>query len=1325
MHPAQRNRRVVDSGAEGKAVKTRWKVLAIAAAIFIICATLLFGYFRTDSFQEFARAKLISTLREATGLECRIARTNIDVFRGRIEIAGLELFPKTAAPGLVSLKASEIKAELSVSSFWHFRIRLAELYILRPRVELISSESDQSESSWNPEEFLRTLKISLRLEASKVAVVNGWFKVNERGAPFNLAFNDLDCEIRYSKDIPSYKIHLEYSNSRLFWEKRNIVHDLEVDVGLSLREIAIEHFRFQHRDTLFTGSGAMKNWKSPTLFIHAAGILAGEDLILTTPSLDEGRGKISVLADLRYDRDGVYLKGRFSARTGGYRKMAYANLAGSFEILGDVFYLRDVSGKIGGGNFLLTGDLQLKRANQTPNQVKVLTKNVSLINAGRLLNLPLIDFENTADATTILTWRSGQELKADCDATLHGLEQMAAGSGKRTLLEGPLHFTYFESGTVQISSASLKSPFTTVFASGGQGSLFRIQLFTSRLSEPLNLIAGFSPPISEFIKKHADLLQMGGRYNFEGKVGIKSSADIDYQGSVQIKNGSWRSHTVDFLSAQAHFRPPHLKLQSMTVHKGAQKVEGQLELDLLEGEEISSLKFQGDVRNISLALLKDFGVDRRISGDLSGSGIINFNQGLWGGDGQILVEKGSYEGESYDRLLIRAQMGNRRLRLFRAEASRGPARLSAEGYVDLETKKLDISTRLDDLTLQSLPMIQEKNLPVQGRVNVSGSLTGTTDKPVFHGAFGLEDFRYDAWRFEPGNGRLVYENGSVQGNANIKSDFGAFVIGAVLSTNEGYPGKATVEFEDLDIQKIIPGKAPPFLQEISTALKGKVEIEGPFENVAALKISGDVDGAHFKIQDYELRNSGQVRFAVNNRNFRLENVKMVGEGTGLVLNGTIPLDDDRNIEMDLKGNLNLHFLEGMEKRLEASGKAALDIRASGTRKNPQIIGQISIQDAKLDYPELPFHFSSMQGDVVFSRNLVRFENVRGTASSGTIQISGIIEHQNARLRSISMGISIRNARLPYPKDFRSVINSDLVLNGNDDVKILTGDINVVRSEYIRSFNLLEQLTSRSVTQSGALTTSPFLLGLRLNVDIHSDSGLLIDNELTRLRGSLRLTLRGTPAYPSLTGRVEASEGTIFFRGNRFDISHASADFVDRSRINPVLEIRAEANVKTYRLILDAIGDLDHLALNVSSDPPMSTVDILSLLTTGKSDTGTGTGTGTTNSRRESQIAGISAASVLSENLTGVIGKRVQRIFGLESFRVDPFLAGAENDPTARVTISERIAKDLVVTFSRNLTTNQEQIVIIEYDVSKDLSVVATRDEDGKFGLDFRFRKRLR
>jgi translocation and assembly module TamB len=244
--------------------------------------------------------------------------------------------------------------------------------------------------------------------------------------------------------------------------------------------------------------------------------------------------------------------------------------------------------------------------------------------------------------------------------------------------------------------------------------------------------------------------------------------------------------------------------------------------------------------------------------------------------------------------------------------------------------------------------------------------------------------------------------------------------------------------------------------------------------------------------------------------------------------------------------------------------------------------------------------------------------------------------------------------------------------------------------------------------------------MRLNISVRSADGVYIDNELTRVQAGMNLMLRGTLAYPSVTGGVKATEGAIFFRGNRFDIVNASANFIDRNRINPVFDVSAEAEVHSYRLRLEVAGDLDRLRFNISSDPPLSTVEILSLLTTGKSDE-----LGVENPRRQAEITGLSAASILSEGLTGVIGKRVERIFGLQSFRVDPFLAGAGNDPTARVTISERLSKDLALTFSRNLSTNEEQIVVLEYDVNRNLSIVATRDEKGMYSVDFRFRKRFR
>jgi autotransporter translocation and assembly factor TamB len=1299
-------------------VKKSLKVLAIALLV-ILAGGIGSGlwFIRTDSFQEFVRTVLISKVEKATGLNCSIERIRVDIFRGRIDMTGLALEPKTAAPGLATLRAHEVRAVVSISSFWHFRVRLADLNVVSPQVEFTSSEE---ESAWSPEKLLSTIKMSLRLEASRVVVQDGRIKINKRIAPFHLSLDDLDCEIRYTGKTPSYKINVGYKRSTIFWERRDITHNLEVVADLSHQGIEIEYFKLSRGDSLFTGSGSFRNWESPVLLLKTAGVLDSRDLKLAHSSLYEGRGTIGVLASIRHDRNGFYSKGKFSARAGGYRKMTFSNLAGDYEIQRDVLSLRNTSGRVGKGSFLANGDIQLRDANKDPNRVKIVAREVPVIEAGRLLKLPLLNFENAADASALIAWYAGKPLNAEIDAHLYGLAQPATVAGRSVLLEGPIRFTYVEMGDVQITSANLKSPYTSVQASGGQDALFHVQLSTNHISEPLSLVAGLSPPMADLLTRQPDLPRMSGAFAFEGDVRIKSASDIEYRGSVSVRNGRWRSYQVDALTAQASFSSSRLEMQSIKIANGSQRMEGEAELEFAEQEQLSIFAFKGNAHQIPLASLKMFGVDTAgINGIGSGSGSIKYDHGIWEGDGRISIEKGNYNGEVFDSLSAQLRLGNRRLDLIRVEASRGASRLNAEGLYDLKTGNLNIATSVLGLSLEELPVVLERHLPIRGRISASGTLTGTPQKPAFNGIFKSDLLRYDRWNIGKGEGRIGFENGTVQGAADIHSDFGRMEVQARISTSAGYPVNATVQFGDLDIHKIIPAKPPQFLREISTALKGKVEIEGKLADLAALEVRGEVDGAHFKIQDYEMRNAGRMQFAIRNRDFLIGNMRFEGDGTSLALSGSIPFDDNRPLDLDLNGNLNVRLLQGIEKRLNTGGSAALSIHASGSRQNPQVVGRASIKEVLVDHPDFPFKLSEMQGDIVFSRNLVRLENVHGEAASGKIQLSGAIEHQNAVLRSVNMSISLQNARLVYPRDFPSVVNADLTLSGTGDAQILGGDVDVIRMDYVRNLSLLEQIASRGAIQSGPLTTAPYLLGLRLNVEIHSNNGFYIDNELTNLRGSLRLALSGTPAYPSLTGRVEVSEGTIFFRGSRFQISRAAVNFIDRNRINPVLEIRAEADVRTYRLILDVGGDLEHLNMNVTSDPPMSTVDILSLLTTGKSDTGFVT------SQRESQITGLSAASVLSENLTGVLGKRVQRIFGLESFRVDPFLAGTDNDPTARVTISERVSKDLIVTYSRNLNTQTEQIIVIEYDIGKNLSVVATQDENGEYGLDFRFRKRLR
>jgi translocation and assembly module TamB len=82
---------------------------------------------------------------------------------------------------------------------------------------------------------------------------------------------------------------------------------------------------------------------------------------------------------------------------------------------------------------------------------------------------------------------------------------------------------------------------------------------------------------------------------------------------------------------------------------------------------------------------------------------------------------------------------------------------------------------------------------------------------------------------------------------------------------------------------------------------------------------------------------------------------------------------------------------------------------------------------------------------------------------------------------------------------------------------------------------------------------------------------------------------------------------------------------------------------------------------------------------------------------------------------------------LSRFSIDPLLVGRGSDPTARITLGQRITKNLTVTYSQNLTSGTnglDRVVLVEYRLSNRFSVVGYRNDRGEVGFDVRLRKRF-
>jgi len=105
-----------------------------------------------------------------------------------------------------------------------------------------------------------------------------------------------------------------------------------------------------------------------------------------------------------------------------------------------------------------------------------------------------------------------------------------------------------------------------------------------------------------------------------------------------------------------------------------------------------------------------------------------------------------------------------------------------------------------------------------------------------------------------------------------------------------------------------------------------------------------------------------------------------------------------------------------------------------------------------------------------------------------------------------------------------------------------------------------------------------------------------------------------------------------------------------------------------------------------------------------------------------------ATALLSEAISSGLGGRIERLFGISHFRVDPFLSGTatEANAAARITVEQQVTHDLTITYSSNASTsNQYQLIQVEYTVKRDLSVLFLRDVNGTYGFDVKFVKHFK
>jgi translocation and assembly module TamB len=168
----------------------------------------------------------------------------------------------------------------------------------------------------------------------------------------------------------------------------------------------------------------------------------------------------------------------------------------------------------------------------------------------------------------------------------------------------------------------------------------------------------------------------------------------------------------------------------------------------------------------------------------------------------------------------------------------------------------------------------------------------------------------------------------------------------------------------------------------------------------------------------------------------------------------------------------------------------------------------------------------------------------------------------------------------------------------------------------------------------------------------------------------------------------------------------------------------ETSVRGITVDISFTGPLNKLNFSYRSDPPLQANDIIALLAVGRTPLNANPVASSQTNTNENYLS-TGSNNLLQQAITAPADGRLQRFFGVSHIRLDPQLSDITSVPQARLSLEQQISKEVTLTYITNVTRTQEQIVRVEWDLTRQWSIVALRDENGEFGIDFQYRRRFK
>jgi len=984
-----------------------------------------------------------------------------------------------------------------------------------------------------------------------------------------------------------------------------------------------------------------------------------------------------------------------------------------------------------------------------------------------------LGFDTSADGTATVDWTGAvDDLKVSANVAL------TAGSGRDGVpLSGAVDATYFNRrGAVDIRNVTAQTPGSHIQVEGSLGvypiesrlSAIHATLTTTNLAEFDKTLAALgiatTGPGGKKTGVQAIPIKLAGQAEFQGTV-TGSLLNPDVKGHLTATNfdtvfasGPTQSPAAvnnqppqvmntaahppqppatskpapsfddihwDSLDAQAEYSPESINVTQATLLRGKTAIHatGQLQIHHISKrhsafDEESAIQANVGIQNADLTdLLAIAGYAAPVTGTVTLQAHVGGTVGNLNGGGHLAVIGGQIYGESYRSLNSDLKFSGQELDAVNLKLLQDGGVLTGQGGYDLHAQAVHFQANGSGFDLAHFHHILQLKTPVVGVLSFDANGSGPIQKLTAQANLHFT--------------RLVLDNefrGSLDAHATLEQNNLAYQVDSAIdaatfqlvgqtSLTGQYLTQARLTASQVHIDRFLRLSN---VKDVTspTVLSMQATVSGPARQPKQMQGTLSMGKFDVSIGGVELRSENDLTAQLRDGVVHLDLLRVLGDDTNLQAQGSVSLfDEARALNFHASGAVNLRLAQSFDPNIVSSGHVDFSVDAAGSVPQPNLTGQVKFTNVAIALGDLPNGLSQMNGTLVFDQDRLTVQQLTAVTGGGRLQLGGSITYNQGIYGDLTA--TGKDIRIRYPQGVSSMADAKLRLQGTETSLLLSGNVLVTRFAISPNLDLA---SLRSSSAPGPLPDPNSASNhVRLDVHITSAPELNFQNSFAKLAGDVDLRIRGTVADPALLGHINITDGSATFAGTTYQLQRGEIYFSNPIHIDPTIDLDATAQVTDYTIDIGVHGSLSKLGLTYRSEPPLPEADVFALLALGRT-------------QEEQQIynqeqsaAGVNstADALLGGALNATVSNRVSKLFGVGSVKIDPTFVGNLGNSTARITVQEKIGKDVVVTYATNVNSTAQQLIAGQWYVTQNVSIVAQRDENGVFSLLLKIHQRRR